>query len=49
MKPGATGGVPMIPPSTQLAPPASTIRAISRTVSGETALASAYTPPNPAT
>ena len=36
----------MIPPSTKLAPPASTIAAISRAVAGAIALASTYTPPN---
>ena len=45
MNPGATGGVPMIPPSTKLA--SLTIPAASRAVPGATALASTYTPPNP--
>src|SRR5580692_3735471 len=48
MNPGATGGVPMIPPSTKAAPPASTMPATSRAVAGETAFASTYRPQNPA-
>ena len=36
----------MIPPSTKLAPPASTICLTARTVAGDTALASTWTPEN---
>jgi len=38
----------MIPPSTQPAPPSATMAATSRAVAGEIALASTYSPPNPA-
>jgi len=48
MNPGAAGGVPMIPPSANSAPPARTTPATSRARSGDTALASTYSPPNPA-
>jgi len=38
--PGFTGGGPMMPPSTNVAPPFSMIPPISRAVAGETALPS---------
>ena len=44
MVPGFTGGGPMMPPSTKVAPPFSTMPPISRAVAGEIALPSTKVP-----